>query len=469
MFKNPKLVLIDYLGLSIVILCAALLAIWAMQHTIALRNILLSLGCLLSIAYLYQRERVAPFSIGWLNLMPILFICCLFIWIVLHYFWLSQDPALQLKELRSIWFRSAEAAFLGWVCGFVISQRPARLNLLAYGLIAGFVILYFQYLPRVWVTHQLFHPDHLNYIFYGKINGVLVGTLLIAGIGGRLIDLLSDESARPSKIAWNIAFSVFFIAIPLYTYVFIFDAKNGIGLSIILAVFWGLWVMNRFLGFHSPTSSWKGKLISVATVFVLLTLMAGFGWLQLKQNSSWQYLAEDIEESIQIDKYPQWRSPSTLGYPRLLSGRVITPNVFERVSWATAGLRLIPSNPWGNGILQYPLERSLMPIFPNLPPNSLPGSTHSGWIELLLSFGFPALICLWGALVAAAYGVIKGSSPFKGFVMSLVVAIFSMYTVGELSNHHAVEILIFSILFLAGLTLPASKKLSTGIFNGPLK
>ena len=169
-------------------------------------------------------------------------------------------------------------------------------------------------------------------------------------------------------------------------------------------------------------------------------------------------MIEDVRESIQIDKYPQWKSPSTLGYPSLPSGRVITPNVFERVSWVTAGLRLIPSNPWGNGILQYPLERSLMRIFPNLPPNSLPGSTHSGWIELLLSFGFPALICLWGALAAVANGAIRGSSPFKGFVMSLVIAIFCMYSVGELSNHHAVEILIFSILFLAGLCVAPSKK-----------
>lgn len=131
-----------------------------------------------------------------------------------------------------------------------------------------------------------------------------------------------------------------------------------------------------------------------------MVLIAGFGKLQLNQNPGWQYLIEDVQEGVQIDKYPQWKSPSTLGYPTLPSGRVITPNAFERVSWAMAGLRLIPLNPWGSGILQYPFKRSLTKVYTNLPPNSLPGSTHSGWIDLALSFGFPVLMCFLGGVSA---------------------------------------------------------------------
>ncbi|MBU3616728.1 O-antigen ligase family protein [Polynucleobacter sp. JS-Polo-80-F4] len=453
MFKNPRLALINCLGLSIAILCAVLLAIWAMQHTIALRNILLSLGCLLSIAYIYLTHRIAPLSIEWRNITPLFFIGCLFIWVLIHYFLFSQDEQLQLKELKSIWFRGLEASLLGWACGLVIAQKPSRINLLGYGLIGGFVILYFQYLPRVWASHQLFHPDYLNYVFYGKINGVLIGTLLIAGAGGRLIDLLSSGSGSQRGGAINVALTIFAIALPLYAYVYIFDAKNGIGLAIILAIAWGLWGVKRFLGSKSHEETWKSKLILIAAILLLLVLIAGFGRLQLKQNPSWQYLMEDVRESVQIDKYPQWKSPSTLGYPTLPSGRVITPNVFERVSWATAGLILIPSNPWGNGILQYPLERTLTKAYPNLPPNSLPRSTHSGWIDIALSFGFPALICIWGALASILYGSIRCLTSTRGVLISLVMAIICLYTFGELSNHHAVEILLFTMALLAALNL----------------
>lgn len=259
MFKNPKLALIDHLELSIVILCAALLSIWAMQHTIALRNILLSLGCLLSIFYVYQRQRSAPISIEWRNLTPLLFVGCLFAWVLIHYFLFSQDEELQLKELKSIWLRGLQASLLGWVCGLVITRKPSRINILGYGFIGGFVILYLQYLPKVWAGHQLFHPDYLNYVFYGKINGVLIGTLLIAGAGGRLIDILSCKSGNRKGTALNVTLTLLAIALPLYAYVYIFDAKNGIGLAIVLAIIWGLWGVKRFVGSKSHLEAGGGN------------------------------------------------------------------------------------------------------------------------------------------------------------------------------------------------------------------
>lgn len=453
MLKTRQLSLLNYLGLSIVVLCACLLAIWAMKHTIALRNILLSLGCLLSLIYIYQANRVKLFSISWYNVIPFIFIGSLFIWVLAHYFLFSQDQVLQFKELKSIWFRSLEASVLGCVCGLAIVKNPSRINLLAYGLIAAFTVLYYQYLPKVLASNLLFHPDHFNYVFYGKINGVLIGTLLIAGVGGQLIDSLSKSMSGRLRITSYVATSALMIAVPLYAYVYIFDTKNGIGLAAILVLAFVIWGLYRIFSPMSRTESWRSKLIPICVVSLILILVALFAQLQFKKYPSWQYLIEDIQESTQIDKYPQWKSPSTLGSPVLPSGRAIPQNVFERVSWATAGLRLVPINPWGNGILQYPLERSLMQVFRNAPPNSLPGSTHSAWIELLLSFGFPALICLWGALAAVVYGAMRGSAPTKGVVISLALAIFFLYTVGELSNHHAVEMLLFSITLMAALNI----------------
>lgn len=460
MLKKRKPPIEDRLGLSIVLLCAALLAIWAMQHTIALRNILLSVGCLFSVIYVYQRKKSAPLSTAWRNLIPLFFIGLLFAWVLIHYFFFSQDEVLQLKELRSIWFRSLEAVILGGACGLAIYNNPTRLRLLAYGLLTAFAVLYFQYIPKVLVSYQLFQPDYINYVFYAKINGVLIGTVLIAGIGGYWIDLTrGDGAVKHAQVIWRTAISLLIIAVPLYSYVFIFGAKNGVGLATILGLFWIFWGLFRFVKGRLQAENWNSKLLSALVILLLFSVIAVFAHLQIKAQPSWQYLVEDIQESVQIDKYPQWKSPSTLGYPSLPSGRVITPNVFERVSWATAGLRLVPKYPWGNGILQYPLERSLKMTYPNVSVNSWPGSTHSGWIEFLLSFGFPALVCLWGALLSIAIRAIKASSPHKGVTMSLVVGIFCLYTVGELSNHHAVEILLFCLGFLAALNFPISRSL----------
>jgi hypothetical protein len=191
-------------------------------------------------------------------------------------------------------------------------------------------------------------------------------------------------------------------------------------------------------------------MIFVAT-FCLLAMCAGFAKIQIQKDPTWRYLIEDVAESIQIDKYPQWRSPSAMGYPILPSGRAITGNVFERVSWATGGIRLIPDNFWGNGILQYPFQRSLALRFPGLDPQSLPGSTHSGWLELTLSFGLPALFFLWGNLICIVLITIKNKAPNQGVALCILFGIFCLYTVGELSNNHAVEILFFSLALLAGI------------------
>ncbi len=448
------------LGLALCLISGSLLAIWAMQHTVALRNMLLGLGFLLAAIYFLNVKNGSLNQIPWPNLLPILLIGGLFLWVILHYFFFSQDSAAQLKELSSIWLRSALGAVLGLATGLAVSSKPHRINLLGFGIVGGFLALYCQYIPRVWVSHQLFQVDYFNYVFYGKINGVLMGTLLIAGIGGTLMDAFRLRGGASYTF---FATALILTILPLYAYVFLFSAKNGIGSAVVLGIFWSIWALCRLRKKVEQTPKTvlpkKNKVLAVLVLISLLALVSAFARMQIRHDPSWLNLVEDIHESVQIDKYPQWKSPATMGYPILASGRMVTPNAFERVSWATAGLRLIPQNPWGNGILQYPFRRSLAPNFPDLDPNILPGSTHSGWLELTLSFGLPALFFLWGSLASIFLLALKNKEPHQGLVISLVFAIFCLYSVGELSNHHAVEILIFSMALLAGINMPKPNNL----------
>lgn len=462
--KFSELLSIKNFELLIVLLSACLLSIWAMKHTIALRNGLLTFGCVMAAYYLYRQRGATLVSQLCQSAIPILFMIVLFIWVITHYFLFSQDQILQLKELQSIWLRGFEAAFLGWVCGVVITKKPTRLHLLGYGLILGFFVLYLQYIPKVLASKTLFHPDPFEYIFYGKINGVLIGILLIAGLGGHAIDVLSKRVTTHIKPLTFLFLCILIATVPLYSFVYIFDAKNGIGLTAILGLLWSLWALWKIQHFFSRETLGNlrlEKFFALLVIILPMILIISFGILQFKHNPSWKYLVEDIRESVQLEKYPQWRSPSTLGYPVLPSGRTITPNVFERVSWATAGLSAVPQNYLGSGILQYPLQRALASRFTGVDPQTLPGSTHSGWLELTLSFGIPAIICIWGALIAILVRAIRSNTSNKGFIVSVTIALFCLYTVGELSNHHAVEILIFSILFLAGMSCQPVRKMTS--------
>lgn len=148
-------------------------------------------------------------------------------------------------------------------------------------------------------------------------------------------------------------------------------------------------------------------------------------------------------------------------YPILESGRSITPNVFERISWASSGLRLIPLQPWGGGVLSGALGEALNTQYPNQTRKNLPTSSHSGWVDLTLAFGFPFPLCIFGAIFTAVYSAIRNRSSMKIIVLSLAISLLSVFAFGELGSQHPVEILFFIIALITGLANsnnPASER-----------
>lgn len=453
--KSNEQLVIDRLGLFLVLVGSGLLAVWAMQHTIALRNILLGSGALLSFAYLYLNKDWRNSKADFSSMLPLIFIGIFFAWVVVHFLLFSGGESGQLKELRSTWLRAFLGVILGVTVGITISHYPKRIYLLGVGLWGAFTMLFYQYLLKISVNHQIFQIDFHSYIFAGKINGVLMGTLMIAAAGGILVDQLRSAS---SNLSWSKSSTICLLSItaPLYAYVFIFDSRNGITLAFILLLFWVIWGATSSLkygvGFFSLSA--QRRLLIFVIPLLVLGMFSLFTVVQLKHNPAWNHVIEDVMESYQIDKYPQWRDANFQGgYPVLSSGREITPNVFERVSWARAGIEAIIQEPWGNGMLQYSLQRTLQDLYPNINISNLPRSTHSAWIDLALSFGIPGVMCLLCSLGMTAYQVLRTRHENKGVVLSLSVAIFFIYLLGELSNKHTVEILLFMLALLSGLIL----------------
>ncbi len=114
----------------------------------------------------------------------------MFVWVVFHYFFLSRYPELQFDELKSTWLRRFLAVILGLGTGLAVRKTPPLIHLLWLGILASFLVLFYQYIPIALAKKSLFAPDWYSpsYIYLAKINGVLMGTILIAGLTGRLID-----------------------------------------------------------------------------------------------------------------------------------------------------------------------------------------------------------------------------------------------------------------------------------------
>jgi hypothetical protein len=197
----------------------------------------------------------------------------------------------------------------------VVQQVSQFLPWLWAGIIASFAYLICQYIPKAQEAHSLFATNWSPgyYIYIGKINGVLMGSILIAGIIGLWIDRFKFTSkSNTFKVnSWLTVYCFAGLCLTLYSYVFIFDTRNGLGLAFILIAAWlviGLiWGILRLLKDRSTLSI---RILLVPMAIVMIG-MAWFGSQQMQRNSGWATMFEDAAIAAQTDRFINWQNTDT--------------------------------------------------------------------------------------------------------------------------------------------------------------
>ena len=451
----------DKLGLTLIFISSILLGIWAVKDTIALRNILLVLGAIVGAIYLVRqlRDQELRVNLTIKNSLPLILLGLMFVWVVAHYLFLSRYPQQQFEELTSTWLRAFLGTWLAIGTALAITKKPNLVNWLWVGLFVSFLGLIYQYIPKALSTHNLYAPDWYgsSYYFNGKINGVLAGSIMIAGLIGSLMYYCTSSTNHRYflKVLSATLFCIVGMLLASYAYVYIFDARNGIGLEVLIFAAGII-----FLGIASLQQKDKIK-FNLRTIGYLVAILSAsalvsyFGIQQAKHNAGWLTMIEDVQVATQINKYPNWREPSAVGYPQTASGRVVAANTYERAAWATAGIVIfVPDNPLGVGILKHSFPRLLQEKYGKQLDDVVP-STHSAWVDLTLSYGLPGLFLLCGALLLILYRTItrKQSRDLNGLMLMMAIALLLIYTVGEVAVGHGLEILVYWIAFLGTMEL----------------
>lgn len=450
------------LSYGLLAISSVLLSIWAANNTIALRNILLVIGAVLSIFYLNQQRITGLISrLRLIDLLPIIFICAMFAWVLVHSLLISSESSLQWQEVKSTWLRSFGGVLLGLATGLAMHHMKRLLPWLWVGSLFSFLYLISQYIPRAQELDSIFAVDWSGYyIFSGKINCVLIGSILVAGLVGAWVDQFRWDNRR-SNIFLSL-YCVFGIILVLYAYVFLFDTRNGLGVTFLLVATWiAVAVLWGAIQIFSGASIKISKTILVPIVLVILGLL-WFASQQIQRNSGWTTMAEDVYIAAQVDKYPNWQNVAKFGVPRTDNDRAVAGNTYERVSWAIIGLQLVPKQPWGNGVLAGSFKRALQGSY----PDASPFSTHSAWIEIALAYGFPGIIFSAGTLMLIFF--LTMTSPtgcFNASIHSLGFVLLILYSIGELSTQHGIEILFYLMAFLATLRLPIKDRLVSKDLN----
>lgn len=455
--KQSKNYFLEYVLIGI---STVLLGIWAVKNTIALRNGLLIMGSILSMIFIYRENKDSHLikNISFKDLFPLLLLAFFILWVIGHFLFLSRYPDIQYKELTSTWLRSLLSAILGIGVGLVVRKNPKIISMMWMGIFASFIFLICQYIPRAISLNNLYAPDWYggSYIYIGKINAVLVGSILFAGILGVMVDYLINFG--PSKSLTQITTFIFCFILIEYIYVFILDSRNGTGISALLIFFWGfvgfIWAISN-QRFRKKILDAKNLKKVIPTFFLLFYVFSWFAIQQSHHNKGWRIMWDEAKLGVQIEKFPQWQNVELYGHPTLEDGSPIIGNTYERVAYATAGLMLIPQNPMGAGVLNKPFTRLLTK---NYPLATHPPSTHSAWIEFTLAFGLPGIFLLFGSLCSLFY--LSYTSPpslLYGSSITLCLMVGIVYTFGEVSTQHGVEILFFLICFISAMRIPVVK------------
>lgn len=475
MLRVPDL---NKVGVILIFISSVLLGIWATVHTIALRNILLGFGGLAAIYYWSEWLKsvnkgffgLPPPKLAW---VPIALAISMLLWVLIHFAFFSVDPQRQLNELSSTWLRSWLALLIGSATGLVLIGNRKFVPWLWLGLTFSFLILIGQYIPKALQRRSFFGVDFFgDYIYWAKFNGVLAGTILIAGLLGLLIDYfrvdLAQRKAKTISLIMQAGssypvpmYSLLGIFLATYSFVFIFDAKAGVGLSVILIAFWvligsGLLIIKIVCS--KKQKSINTVYIKLAGLFVFIVLALSFlAYKHVKNNPGWESLFTDIAISVKVDQYPNWQNPSKYGYPQREDGTTVTGNTYERASLAAVGLRLISMQPLGNGLFRsFPEQvKKLAPEY------SIFGLvyTHSAWIDLGLAFGLGGLVLIPLAFLVAIVRAVMGlSGNHKATIITLSLAILVLYSVGEYAFQQGVEILFYICGLVSGLSLASSSK-----------
>lgn len=458
----------DWLGISLIAISSVLLAIWAVKHTIALRNILLVLGAVLSLIYCIQLWRSRDFkkylasSYGF----PLLLILCSVLWVLVHYWLFSLFPSEQFDEIDSVWLRGFLALLVGFGTGLALQKYPLAIISLWIGILISFAAVFFQYIPKAIAKDSLFAPDVFGYIFHVKINAVLIGSFCMAGLGGIFLDYFFYQRSRllhTAPSAWLkrcdiglVAMALLGMLLLLYSYVFIFDTKNGLIASVFLLSVWTLIGLINLYTLQNKKKVSVSHLWRSLVLLICFVLTTGFFIKQHVQvNFGWQNLIADIKVAMQIDTYSHWKNVKEMGYPNNELNQPVAANTYERVAWARAGAREILANPLGAGVLASPYTALTNPKEYLVIKKDQNGaiSTHSAWVEFGLAFGWPFLGLIFASMASLIYFSF-GATQFRYAALSVIGVITLIYLIGEVSSQHGVEILYYFLALVAALVIP---------------
>lgn len=423
-------------------LLVALMFVWPMGRTIALRLLLLFSALGMAI-WLVKREGRHILSSGetWIT-APLLLWLALSLWILVGALTFASDPGKVLIELRGQWLRGGLAGLLGYLAAILTLRGrsplgPATVLSLIVAPMFLHVFLQDGYSLWLWLqSGQLPYDQTLFIEGKAKVSYVVNTAMAIA-----CAELMARAAFQRRFLPFSSWLLTALIA-PLLLCLYLLGARNGVIGAVLLflscLVFYGIAQRNKMHG-------------AVLGLFLLAGVagVAGFAWVAEKSDLRWQSFSQTVPLALDTVTHRAWLNPQMYPYPPLPDGRMVDISAYERIAWIKEGALLLKEHPLGFGFSRTAFSDGLVAKYPG---EALHGAhSHSGLVDLALGTGIPGLL-LWFAMIGCLLtlgwrGFFRYHHPAGLALLFVVMGFFGRSFVDSNLRDHMLE----QSFFLCGL------------------
>ena len=440
---------------SLVAVVCAILFIWVIPNTIALRNVLLAIGAIVAIYIIFSgRQLFSSFSNKWLPLLALILLYC---WALMHYQFFSLDRTLELSELKSIWIRSLAGSLIALALPICFYGNWRLRNYFFLFLFSTPIINIALYFLACFSSGYVITPQEYVVDFaFKKIETVFFGSLASSVAAANLAYIFSDSSdVQSTKISraliWVLGIALCFVS------AVISNTKNGILIPLFIVFLLGAYLLVVIL---------KKRSNRRAGTFLLIGLIVfSLGAWRIQSHFStggWETLVSDVKTAIDVENQSAWRT----GNPEYIlplndQGKKVSGSTYMRVAWAVVGMRMIGRHPFGYGSIGGSYHGLLE--MEKIDPGKH-GQTHSGWVDFGLAYGIPGLVFLVGAFLAAIYLSPRADS-LSGLQTFFIAATFlPLSLIAETAWKQYFEATLFFATYTAALLIIASNQSESADF-----
>lgn len=390
------------------VLVFALQWIWPMPGTIALRNSILGLMLVVSVANaVIARPRLIPFRLFSAPL-PVQIFGLLTLWILVVGVFFADEPELSRNEFVGQWLVPIGCALIASllvVWAKACDKQQALIKTLFYAFFFAILLQDAMGLAYLLATDtQPFRQASVLYLprliqgfengtpwlqaFDGNfgekfsfVNNMFVA-LVLAEMGQRLL-----QGKRWLALSnWVLLGSLLMAVLCSYWLSF----RNGnIGLLSLL-FFWGVLVVLAHKGRY-------GTVQKLGALLLLLGMVSGLGYAFVKSDPRWQTFSETAAIALKGDPQKAWLFRKD--YPLLSNGQVVEGSAYERISWIKEGVNLGLKHPLGTGFDRNAFFDTLDRDY-QLNGLVRGGHAHSGLVDFMVANGIPGVL-LWLAFLVS--------------------------------------------------------------------